>query len=76
MSHPVGRCDAFRKRHTGRSGLLAETACVGSARWRPAGDDLLPKDVRVAGMMCELAQHLELQRPHLPGAASFDDIVG
>ena len=52
--------------------LVAQVVARVSGR---AVEDLLPEDVRVAGVLCELAEHLQLQGPHQAVATTVDDVV-
>ena len=40
-----------------------------------AVEDLLTEDVGMAGVLRELADHLQQQGPHQPVAATFDDVI-
>jgi hypothetical protein len=40
-----------------------------------SGEYLLPEDVGVAGVLCEFAEHLQLQGPHQAVATTLDDVI-
>ena len=66
---PPGRAPASIGVRTEGARRLVVTAPVSG------GQDLFEQDVRVAAMLRELAQDLEVQCPHGPLAASDDGLV-
>ena len=38
-------------------------------------EDLLPENVGVPGVLCEFAEHLQMQGPHKAVATTVDDVI-